>query len=216
MKDATEFDRILTATICIIVVLFKEHGRIGYEIIIYREGIMNDLADLKAVALECGFSHVGDLDIDTVELRKEARDGCNNCDMYGKHWTCPPGCGTLEECARRLRRFKKGLILQTTGTMEDSFDFDAIAEINAAHQASFNQFQEVARKKYPGCLIMGDAKCKNCSECTYPDKPCRFPDEMISKMSAFGMIVSEVCAKNNIKYYYGTGTLTFVGCILIE
>ena len=177
---------------------------------------MQKLEKLKTFALECGFSQVGDLDVDTIQLRQEARDGCANCQMYGKHWSCPPGCGTLEECAQKLRQYKKGLILQTTGTLEDSFDFDAIAEINSCHQASFDQFAGIAREKYPGCLIMGDVRCKNCTDCTYPDEPCRFPEEMISKMEAFGMIVSEVCAKNNIKYYYGSGTLTFVGCVLVE
>jgi len=30
------------------------------------------------------------------------------------------------------------------------------------------------------------------------------------------MLVSEVCQKNDIPYYYGPGTLTYVGCVLVE
>jgi predicted metal-binding protein len=179
---------------------------------------MKDLTELKKIALECGFSHVGDLDADTITLRQEARDACatNKCRLYDKHWSCPPGCGTLEECSEKLRRYRSGIIVQTTGALEDSLDFDAIMEIKKADQAAFDKFVTIAREKYPGCLIMGDVRCKNCIECSYPDKPCRFPGEMISKMEAYGMIVSDVCAKNNINYYYGPGTLTFVGCILVE
>ena len=33
---------------------------------------------------------------------------------------------------------------------------------------------------------------------------------------AYGMVVSEVCKKNDIPYYYGPGTLTYVGCVLVE
>ncbi len=179
---------------------------------------MQDLTELKKIALECGFSHVGDLDVDTITLCQEARDACaaNKCQMYAKRWSCPPGCGTLEECREKLHRYKKGLIVQTTGILEDSLDFEAIMDIKANDQAAFDKFVTIAHEKYPGCLIMGDVNCKSCIECTYPDKPCRFPNEMISKMSAYGMIVSDVCAKNNISYYYGPGTLTFVGCILVE
>ena len=35
---------------------------------------MVDLEYWKSKALECGFSHVGELDVNTIELRKEARD----------------------------------------------------------------------------------------------------------------------------------------------
>ena len=30
------------------------------------------------------------------------------------------------------------------------------------------------------------------------------------------MIVSDVCKANNMKYYYGAGTLTYTGCILTD
>ena len=57
------------------------------------------IEELKQLALDCGFHHVGDLDADTIEMHVEARDACaeNKCHSYGKNWNCPPGCGTLEE-----------------------------------------------------------------------------------------------------------------------
>lgn len=179
---------------------------------------MADLTELKALALSCGFSHVGDLDVETIVLRKEARDACavNKCHAYGKSWSCPPGCGTLDECAEKLHHFRKGLIVQTTGALEDSLDYEAMMALRDTHVVSFDKFGTLVRERYPGCMAMGDGGCKNCTECTYPDNPCRFPDKMPSNMEAYGMIVSEVCAKNNINYYYGPGTLTYVGCILVE
>jgi hypothetical protein len=35
-------------------------------------------------------------------------------------------------------------------------------------------------------------------------------------MEAFGMVVSEVCKRNDIPYSYGVDTLTYIGCVLIE
>ena len=52
--------------------------------------------------------------------------------------------------------------------------------------------------------------------CSYPDAPCRFPELQSANMEAYGMIVSEVCQRNNINYYWGPGTVTFVGCVLVE
>jgi predicted metal-binding protein len=56
----------------------------------------------------------------------------------------------------------------------------------------------------------------HCKTCTYPDAPCRFPEKMSASMEALGMVVSDVCKDNNLPYYYGAGTLTFVGCVLLE
>ena len=55
--------------------------------------------ELKQKALSCGFSHVGDLDASTIQVRSEVRSACaeNKCQHYNKNWVCPPGCGTLEE-----------------------------------------------------------------------------------------------------------------------
>ncbi len=65
-------------------------------------------------------------------------------------------------------------------------------------------------------MIIGTGACTRCEKCTYPDKPCRFPDKMTSSMEALGMVVSDVCRDNGIPYYYGQGTITYVGCVLID
>ena len=79
-----------------------------------------------------------------------------------------------------------------------------------------SELKPVVREEYPGALVLGDGACDNCRECTYPDAPCRFPERQSSAMEAYGMLVSEVCQQNDILYYYGPGTLTYVGCILVE
>ena len=45
-----------------------------------------DYESLKEMALECGFSHVGDLEADTIRLLPEVRAACaeNKCQQYGK------------------------------------------------------------------------------------------------------------------------------------
>ena len=38
----------------------------------------------------------------------------------------------------------------------------------------------------------------------------------MSSMEAFGLLVSEVCTKNGLSYYYGPKTITFTACILTD
>lgn len=55
-----------------------------------------------------------------------------------------------------------------------------------------------------------------CSQCTYPDSPSRFPDKAIPSMEAYGLLVSKVCEKSGLPYYYGPKTLTYTSCVLID
>lgn len=177
---------------------------------------MFDEKQWSEIALECGFSHVGPLRRDTIELHPEVREACaaDKCRAYGKNWVCPPACGTLEECGKRLDKYTLGLIVQTTGELEDSLDYEGMMELAERHGKNFDLFADKVREAYPDALVIGDGNCKRCKTCTYPDAPCRFPERKSSAMEALGMVVSEVCQRNNILYYYGPGTLTYVGCVL--
>jgi predicted metal-binding protein len=175
-----------------------------------------DNTELKAIALTAGFSQAGVLNIAAIRLREEVRSMCavNKCGAYGTNWACPPACGTLDDCATRIKPYTQGLILQTTGNMEDSFDYESIKRIEQEHAEHIAVFAQKMRSHIPGAMLLGAGTCRRCPVCAYPDAPCRFPDEMHSSMEAYGMVVNEICQDSGISYYYGPGTLTFVGCVL--
>ena len=131
------------------------------------------------------------------------------------NWSCPPGCGTLEECERLIRRYSRGVIVQTTGEI-DVFDYDTYLEVGKRHHELFSRFARTVRKKAPDALLCGGSSCSGCSECTYPDAPCRFPERLSYPMEGLGMMVYEVCRDNGLKYNYGNGTLTYIGCVLVD
>ena len=99
------------------------------------------MKDLIELALGQGFSHAAALAPAALSLRPEVRDMCaaDKCRAYDRNWTCPPHCGTLEECAARLAEMKSGLLVQTVGELEDSFDFETMAETERAHLERMKQ-----------------------------------------------------------------------------
>ncbi|GHV54774.1 hypothetical protein AGMMS49579_16020 [Spirochaetia bacterium] len=175
-----------------------------------------NIDSITALALGCGFSHVGGLDAAVIKVREEVRGACaaNKCKAYGANWTCPPACGSLAECEARLRQYKNGIIMQTSGILEDSLDYEAMERIGLTHGENLRSFNKQLREICPDFLLLGAGGCKRCDKCSYPDAPCRFPTEMLSSMEAYGMVVSDVCRDSGIPYYYGSGTLTYVGCVL--
>ena len=178
---------------------------------------MTDL-QLMALAGEQGFDHTGMMNLPALHFDPAVREMCaaDRCNNYGRCWTCPPGCGTLEEIAQKAYRYRRGILLQSTGILEDDFDIDTMLETERLHKKRFLSLVELIRQKYPQCLPMSSGACSICESCTYPDAPCRFPHLAIPSMEAYGLLVSQVCQDSDLPYYYGPKTLTYTACILID
>lgn len=169
-------------------------------------------------ALDVGFSYVQPLDCSTLELREDVRQMCeaNMCGMYAKNWSCPPGCGDLEVCRRRVGNYHWGILVQTVGEIEDSFDFEAMEEIERKHKEIFQEHAKYLKEYYPGLLALSAGCCTICKKCTYPDASCRFPDRCVSSMESYGILVNDLCKKNDMTYYYGEGKMAYTSCYLLE
>ncbi|MBQ8930545.1 MAG: DUF2284 domain-containing protein, partial [Oscillospiraceae bacterium] len=78
---------------------------------------MLDMEKLEKLAKDCGFTCCGEMTVDTLEFLPEVRDMCehNTCGMWNKSWACPPACGTLEEMRDRVKRYTRGILVQTVG-----------------------------------------------------------------------------------------------------
>lgn len=131
---------------------------------------------LAACAQAAGFTHWASLDVRTLASRQEVRDMCaaNTCGQYGRRWSCPPGCGSLEECAKKLAGMGCGILVQTVGEIEDSFNFDAMRKIEEAHKARFLQMYNAIRASGCDVLGAGHGAAPRCQESAYPKSPAGF------------------------------------------
>ncbi len=174
--------------------------------------------ELIKFALEKGFTNAGELNVKALTFMPEVREMCraDRCKAYGKNWRCPPACGTLEESASKAAEYSYGIIVQTVAKMEDEFDYPAIERAAKEHGESFINMMRELKKKYPDILGMGAGTCRRCKQCTYPDAPCRYPDDSYSSMEAYGLWVSKVCELSSIPYNYGKNTIAFTSCYLLK
>lgn len=169
-------------------------------------------------ALEAGFTEAGILQLKTLRLLPEVREMCSSgsCQQYGCRWSCPPGCGTLEDCRTRLSRYQTGLLVQTVGVLEDEFDGEGMLAAEQQHKKRFFTLRRTLRERYPDVLALGAGCCTVCPVCTYPDGPCRYPEQMVSSMEAYGLLVQEICARNGFSYYYGKNRISYTSCFLLD
>ena len=173
---------------------------------------------LTALALEIGFDHAGPLDPQTIELKQEVRDMCagGSCSQYNKRWSCPPGCGTLEESRELLKGYTHGILVQSVAELEDAFDAETMMETELLHKERFTGMKDRLLEMKAEVLPIGAGCCTVCAKCTYPDSPCRLPEKKVFSMEALGLLVLEVCKANGMDYFYGPNTIAYTSCFLLK
>jgi predicted metal-binding protein len=181
-------------------------------------GMGYDTEQLAREALDIGFSNASELNTEALIFMPEVREMCSadRCHQYGRNWRCPPACGSLEEASALARQYSYGMLVQTVGTMEDDFDYETIESTGKKHKENFFALVKKLKARYDDLLPMGAGACNVCETCTYPDAPCRHPDDAITSMEAYGLWVSKVCELSGVKYNYGPRTLAYTSCYLLK
>lgn len=175
--------------------------------------------ELLDLAARCGFDHVGPMNVEVMRFEPAVRDMCaaDRCRSYGRCWTWS---ARLWHAGGDLRpggaAYRRGVLLQSTGQMEDDFDVEAMMDTERLQKERFRAFVDRVREEYPNCLPMSSGACSVCPACTYPDAPCRFPHLAIPSMEAYGLVVSQVCQDSGLPYYYGPRTITYTACVLVD
>ena len=166
-------------------------------------------------ALALGFSEAASLNVKTLLPREDVRAMCaaDKCGAYGKNWTCPPHCGSLEACREKMNNYDHGILVQTVGQTEKRIDTKAYARTEQRHLALFQQLAQRIKEEYPEALCLGSGGCRVCKTCAWPET-CRFPEKAYASMEGYGLFVTQICRDNGLPYYHGENTITYTACIL--
>ncbi len=171
----------------------------------------NWVAGAKALGFDeaCGF------DPAILAAREDVRAMCaaDKCHAYGKNWTCPPNCGTLEACQEKMGSYRRGILVQTVGKLQKTIDTKGYRAAEQRHLQNFGAFCDALRRQYPNALCLGTGGCRICKKCAWPE-PCRFPEKACSSMEGYGLFVTQVCRDCGADYHHGEKTVTYTACIL--
>ncbi len=176
--------------------------------------------ELQELIEPCEFEYSGFFDATKLVVRPEVRNmcSCDLCNAYGHSWMCPPGIGTVEECAQLLSNYSKGILFQTVGKMEDSFDWETIERTKELHKDRMIRLLDAVYDRFGSAdgevKVLNAGTCTYCKKCTYPDHPCAHPKKAAPSMEAVGLMVNEVCTMAGVDYNHGPATMAFSSCIL--
>ena len=171
--------------------------------------------DLEKLALEHGATRAAVVNVTDVQFSDTFRELCkkNSCGNFSKNWMCPPAVGEYEELKNQVLRFEKGLVIQTVYQMEDSFDYEGMIKAKTIHEQVFRSIWDHIRKEklVDPHLALNAGICTYCGKCTYPDEECRFPEEALSSIEAYGIDVTALVTACGIPYNNGQASVSYVG-----
>lgn len=170
--------------------------------------------DMVRKALGCGFSDAVWLDALTLECEQRLRDYCNpaDCPNHGNNWVCPPGCGSLQECAAKVSGFHQGILLRSvTAFGDEKKDYKGL---NRAHNLRLRSFIEQECDGREAILALTSGGCVFCEACAYPE-PCVKPEIRMNSLSAYGIDVGKLCEEAGLPYSFQPDWVYYVALVLM-
>ena len=158
------------------------------------------------------------LPVEQISFDPAFRRACeqNTCGNFGKCWKCPPDAGPIEELIREAQTYDTALVLQTIGTLEDSFDFEGMMEAAHQHGLLLTRVRALAGTLgFSRWLLLGAGGCHVCETCARrTNEPCRHPDLATASLETYGVNVSRLASACGMKYVNGQNTVTYFGALL--
>jgi len=173
--------------------------------------------ELVKKAYSIGFTKAVYLEGLKIECESRLRAYCNpdGCQIYGNNWVCPPACGSIEECAEKIKRFNKGILLQSVSELSPPVEFDVYKELNREHNFRLREFLTMTNYAFQDILALTSGGCVFCDACTYPD-PCIKPDIRMNSLSAYGVDVCKLCETADLEYSFRPDRVYFTAVVLAK
>ena len=147
-------------------------------------------------------------------FRKFCED--NLCGKYNANYSCPPGCGTVEQVHQRLFGGDRALVLQTVHEIGSYENKEAILKSKKNLNLAVLKLTEELRQEGMQCFCLGYGGCPLCDPCKQVEgQPCAFPEKRISCMSAYCIDVGKLADKCGLEFAWVPEKLYLFGMIVL-
>lgn len=165
----------------------------------------------------CGLPIVQYEFFETEELcfTERVRAVCaGECPQYGRSWACPPGVGTVAECRERCLRYPHGLLVATMAQVSDIARMEETLATRPAHEAVTRQVNSLLQAQGAETYVLSTESCTLCERCTYPDAPCRHPEQMFPCVESHGILVTALAERYGVEFQAGNNLVTWFSLLL--
>ena len=91
-------------------------------------------------------------------------------------------------------------------------DQDGLKRLSGILQNLLRDFRNLLKENGYPSMCLADGGCNYCGACAYP-KECKFPDQRVGSISAYGIMLMEYLEDNGIEFRFEDGYATFYGLV---
>lgn len=177
--------------------------------------------NLTSLLKSLGVDQLAIIEEEDIQFNNDFRLQCeqNSCGSYNKNWMCPPAVGSIDELKEKASKFKQGLLFQTVYQLEDSFDYEGMQEGIKEHTKILRQVLDNIKSTgvFVETLPLNVGPCTYCGRCASLDgQECRFPEEAVSSVEAYGIDVMALEKSCGMSYNNGKNTISCISLILFN
>lgn len=124
--------------------------------------------ELIKIVRENGADKAQIIEQSKIVLSPVFREICesNGCGNYGRCWMCPPYAGEIGDLIEKVRTYPRGLLYQTIGEIEDSFDIEGMFDCGRDHALVSQKIQSAVKPLLSeGFLHLTCGGCRVCETC---------------------------------------------------
>lgn len=151
-----------------------------------------------------------------LTFKQEVRRICEQeCPMYGKSWSCPPGVGTVEECKTNCLSYDGAFLFTTIAEVTDAANLEETLKTRMEHEKITRRIGALFQEAGANIQLLSSESCAVCENCAYCEgKPCRHPQIMIPCIESQGILVTALADRYGIPFLDSMTTVQWFGLIL--
>lgn len=138
------------------------------------------------------------------------------CERYGKSWSCPPAVGTVEECQKRCMKYDHVLLFSTVAEAGDTYDFQSRLDTKKEHEFYTTELESKLRAAGMDVLTLSSDSCAICESCAYDAAPCRHREQMHPCIESYGIILTPLLEKLEMDYFLSEQHILWFSIILFN
>ena len=176
------------------------------------------MMQLTELAATLGIGTCRELDPRLLIPEQRIRDLCHEdkCGNYGKNYMCPPGVGSLEDTANKLKGFQRGVLLRYSRPLKLRGDRGEATQAKIDFHGKILKLEGFLKGEGMSQVWgMIGGSCELCEGCKAKgSEPCLYPDQARTSMEAIGVDVLALLARFGLDTEFRPDRITWTGCIL--
>lgn len=112
------------------------------------------------------------------------------CNSYNTNYACTPASFPVEQFKRMIKGYKKALLVIGDGS--------GIPQQNRFIEGLTELEKKLFLKNFYKAFALTSGPCQRCEICTYPDKPCIFPEKVRPAAESVGIDIFQTVKNSGI------------------